>query len=74
MDIFIFKGMSARIDELVEPLLDRLRSVRGMEWSNKHILWSKSCLLSVSLLSFQFYPFLDALNKNIFRKTVLPQL
>ncbi|XP_059353046.1 uncharacterized protein LOC130697945 isoform X3 [Daphnia carinata] len=26
-----FKGMSARIDELVEPLLDRLRSVRGMD-------------------------------------------
>ena len=25
-------GMSARVDELVEPLLDRLRSVRGMEW------------------------------------------
>ena len=30
--IFFFtSGMSARIDELVEPLLDRLRSVRGME-------------------------------------------
>lgn len=26
-----FKGMSARIDELVEPLLDRLRSVRGLD-------------------------------------------
>ncbi|XP_046448471.1 uncharacterized protein LOC124197205 isoform X2 [Daphnia pulex] len=26
-----FKGMSARIDDLVEPLLDRLRSVRGMD-------------------------------------------
>lgn len=28
---FKFIGMSARIDELVEPLLDRLRSVRGMD-------------------------------------------